>query len=54
MGLYVESKIWHKLAYLWDRNRIMGVENRLVAAKAEGVGEGRSGSFDLADVTFYI
>ena len=32
----------------------MGVENRLVAAEAEGVGEGRSGSLDLADVTFYI
>ena len=36
--LYVESKIWHKWTYLW--NRITDIENRLVVAKGKGVGEG--------------
>ena len=38
--LFVESKIWHKWTYLWNRNRIMDIENRLVVAKGEGVGGG--------------
>ena len=37
---YVESKIWHKWTYLWTRNRIRDIENRLVVAKWE---EGRRG-----------
>ena len=36
--LYVESKIWHKWTYLW--NRIRDIENRLVVAKGEGGGRG--------------
>ena len=39
--LYVESKIWHKGTYLWNRNRITDIENRLVVAKGEGVGGGK-------------
>ena len=35
--LYVESKIWHKWAYLWNRNRTMDVENKLVVAKGDRV-----------------
>ena len=38
--LYVESKIWHKGTYLWNRNRILDIENRLVVAKGEGAGGG--------------
>ena len=33
--LYVESKIWHKWTYLWNRNRLTDIENRLVVAKGE-------------------
>ena len=36
--LYVESKIWHKLTGLWNRNRLRDIENRLVVAKGEGDG----------------
>ena len=49
--LCVEPKMWNKLIKLsfefhklfdnlWKRNRIMGVENRLVVASEEGVGGG--------------
>ena len=34
--LHVESKIWCKLTYLWNRNRLWGIENRLAVAKGEG------------------
>ena len=33
IALYVESKIWHKWTYLWSRNRLTGLEKRLVVAK---------------------
>ena len=33
---YVESKIWHKGTYLWNRNRCIDRENRFMIAKAEG------------------
>ena len=36
--LYVESKIWCKLTYLWNRNRLWDIENRLMVAKGEGCG----------------
>ena len=36
--LHVESKIWHKWTYLWNINRLTDIENRLVIAKAVGVG----------------
>ena len=36
----MESKIWHKWTYLWSKNRITNIENRLVVAKGEGFGEG--------------
>ena len=38
-----ESKIWHKWTYLWNRNRLMDIEKRLVVAKGEVLGEGWSG-----------
>ena len=31
--LYVESKIWHKWIYLWNKNRLTDLENRLVTVK---------------------
>ena len=31
--LYVESKIWYKWTYPQNRNRLMGIENRLMVAK---------------------
>ena len=38
--LYVESKIWHKWTYPWNRNRLTDIDNRLVVAKEEEVVEG--------------
>ena len=38
--IYVESRIWHKLTYLQNRNRLKDIENRLVIAKRW---EGRGG-----------
>ena len=32
--------MWHKWTYLWNRNRLTDIENRLVVAKWEGVGGG--------------
>ena len=32
---YVESKIWHKLTYLYNRNGLEEIENRLTVAKRE-------------------
>ena len=43
--LYMESKIWHKWIYLWNRNRLTDVENRL--AKGEGVGRGMDWEFGV-------
>ena len=40
--LYVESEMWHRWTYLWNRNRLTDIENRLVVAK----GEGRWGGMD--------
>ena len=34
----MESKIWHKWAYLWNRNRLTGVKHRFVGAKGAGLG----------------
>ena len=36
----MESKIWHKWTYLWNRNRLTDIENRLTVAKGEGGGGG--------------
>ena len=33
--LCVESKIWHKWIYLWSRNRLSDIEDRLVVSKGE-------------------
>ena len=46
--LYVESKIWHKSHYLWNRNRLIDIENRLVVDKMGGrLGEGLTGNLGL-------
>ena len=33
--LYVESKIWHKWVYLWNRNRLTDIEKKLMVTKGE-------------------
>ena len=43
--LYLE----HKWTYVLNRNWIRNVENKLVVAKGEWVGEGWIGSLELAD-----
>ena len=43
----VESKIWHKWTYLQNRNRLTDIENRLVAAKGKGEGEGMNWEFGI-------
>jgi len=45
----VESKIWHKLTYLWNRNRLTDLENRLVVAKGEGEGVEWTESLEIVD-----
>ena len=47
--LYVEPKIWYKSTYLWNKNRLTDIENKLAGAKGKGVGEGRIGSVGLAE-----
>ena len=52
---YVESKIWtylHKWTYLQKRKRLTDIENKVVVAKVEGVGEGWIGSLGLADANY--
>ena len=34
--LNMESKIWHRWTYIWKRNRLTDIENRLVVAKDLG------------------
>ena len=46
--LYVEPQRWYKSTYLWNRNRITKIENRLVAAKWEGEGEGKDWQFVIS------
>ena len=38
--LFVEPKIWHKVTYLWNRNRIRDAEHKLVVVKGEGLDGG--------------
>ena len=46
--------MWHKWTCLGNRNWITDTENRLVAAKEEGLGEGWSGRLGSADVSFFF
>ena len=46
--LYVESKIWHKWTYLWNRKRLTYVEGRLVVAKGEWGGGGMDWEFGVS------
>ena len=46
--LYVESKIRHKWTYLWNRNRLTDIENRLVVAKGELGGGGMDWEFGIS------
>ena len=40
--------------YLQNRNRLTGLKNKLVAAKAGGEGVGWSRSLELVDTNYYI
>ena len=45
--LYEESKIWHKLTYLQNRNRLIDIENKFMVTKGEkGWGRDKSGVWD--------
>ena len=33
--IYVESKIWHKWTYLWNKNRLSVIENKVMVTKGE-------------------
>ena len=50
----VESKIWHKWAYLQNRNRLTDIGNRLVVVKVEGEGVGGTGSLGWVDANYSI
>ena len=53
--LNAESKTWHKWTYLWNRNRIMDIENRFVLAKRKGMwGEEWIRNLRLEDESYYI
>ena len=43
----MESKIWHKWAYLQNRNRLTDIDNRLVVAKGEGKRSGVDGELGV-------
>ena len=46
---YLESKIWHKWTYLYNRNRLTDIEKRLVVAKGSwGRGSGMDGEFGVS------
>ena len=47
------KKIGRKWAYLWNRNQIRGIENRLVIAKGEGGEMNKSGSLGLVNANWY-
>ena len=51
---YLESNTWHKRTYLQKRNKLKDMENRLVVAKEEGEGVGRTGSLGLVDANYCI
>ena len=40
--------MWHKWTYLQNRNRLIDIENRLVAAKGDGGGEGVDWEFGVS------
>ena len=46
--LTCESKIWHKWTYLRNRNRLTGIENRLVVARGERRGGGLDWEFGIS------
>ena len=46
--LYVETKIWHKLTYLWNRNRLTDIENRFVVAKGKSGTRGMDWEFGVS------
>ena len=52
--LYDITCMWHKWAYLQNRNRLTDIENRCADAKGKGVGEEWIRSWGLADAKYYI
>ena len=54
ISLISGNNIWHKCTYLQKRNKLMDMENRLVADKREGEGGGWTGSLGLVDANNYI
>ena len=52
--LYVESKIWYKLTYLSNRNKLIDIKTNLWLPRGKWVEEGWVGSLRLADANYYI
>ena len=50
---YVESKIWHKWTYLWNRNRLKHREQTCGCQGWGAGGEGKSRNLGLADANCY-
>ena len=50
----VESEMWHRWTYIWNRNRLMDARNRPEIAKGKGLGVEWSGMLELADVSYYM
>ena len=48
--LYVESKIWYNQTYLWNRKRLVGIENRLWLPRGRELEEGWIRSLGVADI----
>ena len=47
---YVESKIWYNRIYLWNRNKLIDIENRLWLPRGRELEEGWIGSLGVADI----
>ena len=46
--LYLECKIWHKRTYLRNRNRLTGIEDKLLVAKRKWGREGTDWDFGVS------
>ena len=46
--LYVESKMWPKWTYLWNRNRLTNIENRRHCPKGGRAGEVKDWEFGIS------
>ena len=50
----MESKIWHKLTYLENKNRLTDIKNIFVVSKGRGEGVEWREILGLVDANYYI